>query len=86
MRRAQGYLVIVDPNERDPIERDTFTCSHCNTVVVVEFKAAPEDLGGFCRMCMKNICKNCLDKGCEPFEKKLLEMEARDRLRAALTS
>lgn len=85
MSRAQkGYLIITDPNASSPFERDTFTCSHCQKVVIVEFKANPDDLGGFCRLCMKSVCPNCVGKGCHPFEKKLEEMEAKDRFQRAL--
>ncbi len=84
MRRAQGYLVIVDPYAAKPLEHDTFTCHHCNVVVVVELKADPDKLGGFCRLCMKQICPTCLNGNCTPFEKKLEAIEARDRLTRAI--
>lgn len=77
MRRAQGYLVISSPNAPD-YERDTFTCVHCNVIVPVEPAPAPM-VGGFCRMCMANICDACCDQGCTPFEKKLKAIEARDK-------
>ncbi len=83
-RGQGGYLVITDPNAGTVKERDTFTCFHCNNIVIVEYKADPESLGGFCRLCMKNVCKNCLGQGCLPFEKKLEQMEAQDRFRRSL--
>lgn len=85
MRRAQGYATIVDP-DRPMVERDTFTCAHCNSIVTVEPMADPSTFGGFCCQCHKHICGSCADNGhCTPFEKKLEEMERRDRfVRAAL--
>lgn len=82
MRRAQGYAVWTDPSlDQITRERDTFTCAHCNKIVIVEPKADPASLGGFCRLCMKNVCGPCADQGkCEPFEKKLEKMEARARM------
>ena len=68
-----------------PIERDTFTCSHCNSIVIVTPKQSPAEAGGFCRMCMKPICGPCADEGCcVPFEKRLEEDERRYRLRQAV--
>jgi hypothetical protein len=87
MLRPGGYAVIVDPSLPKPIEQDTFTCSHCSKIVFV--KATPNlpkpDIGGFCRLCMKNVCGTCADKGnCDPFEKKLERMEQRDRFRKSI--
>jgi hypothetical protein len=83
MRRPGGYLHITEPGKPD-VERDTFTCGHCNAIVTVEPACDPSEAGGFCRMCMGHICGPCADLGsCEPFEKKLERMEARDRLRRA---
>lgn len=84
-RGQGGYLVITDPNAPHAKERDTFTCFHCNNIVIVEPRANPDSLGGFCRLCMKNVCTPCADAGaCVPFEKKLEQMEAQDRLRRSL--
>lgn len=75
MRNAQGYAVIVEP---DGIrESDTFTCNHCQHVVHVKAYADPAELGGFCTLCSKHICKYCLGKGCMPWEKKMELMERR---------
>lgn len=82
MRNAQGYLVITDPTKT--VECDTFTCHHCNRVVIVPPKAAPDTVGGFCRMCMKMVCPLCVDKGCTPFEKQMEAEERRDRLLTAV--
>lgn len=57
------------------ITRDTFTCTHCNTVVFVTPKMAPTEMGGYCASCHAPICKCCVGKPCVPFEKKLLAME-----------
>lgn len=81
MRKAGGYLVISDP-KHNVTEYDTFTCAHCNSVVIVKPKQDPSEMGGFCLACGKHICssKKCHAK-CAPFLKKLEIAENRDRLR-----
>lgn len=76
MRNPGGYCFSFDPSGIRQ-ESDTFTCFHCNKVVIVKPKCDPDDLGGVCRICMKMVCPECVDKGCSPFEKKLEAMEAR---------
>lgn len=86
MRKAQGYGVTFH-EDGSSSEEDSFTCCHCNMVCFVKpGHAVAADDGGFCRMCMRNICGPCADKGeCTPFEKKLEQMESRDRLFKAAT-
>jgi hypothetical protein len=81
MRNPGGYAFSFDPiGVRQ--EADTFTCNHCNRVVVVKPKCDPADLGGMCRLCMKMICPDCVNIGsCDPMEKKLERIEASDRAR-----
>lgn len=93
MRKAGGYAVIVSPVEAvanfDRLQRqrigagqteiDTFSCGHCGGIVHVMPRQDPTDLGGLCKQCMKLICPRCLDKGCEPLEKKLEAAEERER-------
>jgi len=62
----------------------TFTCCHCNNVTIVPPRAAADDLGGFCRQCMKQTCKACASGACVPFERKLEQIEARGRLLASM--
>ena len=84
MRRAQGYAITTEPGKGD-VEEDTFTCAHCNSIVFVKPFADPASFGGFCRMCMRHICGPCAGKHeCTPFEKKLEEMERRDRFLRAV--
>jgi len=79
MFRPGGYLYSFDPDGVRQ-EADTFSCSHCNRIVIVKPKCNPDELGGMCRLCMKMICPSCVDLGsCVPFEKKLEEQERRDR-------
>lgn len=81
MRNTQGYLVI--SGDAGVIsENDTFTCAHCNNIVIVPNKGTPP--GGFCQLCNKLVCDACSTKGCIPFEKKLEEMEARDRFHRSI--
>ena len=84
MHRAQGYAVITEPGRADA-ETDTFTCKHCNCVVFVKPYQDAAEMGGFCRLCMAHICAQCAATGaCDPFEKKLQRLEARDRLMRSL--
>lgn len=92
--RPGGYAVITSPepaklrlDSRDAkceevsegnTELDSFTCFHCSRVVHVKARQAPELLGGLCKICMKLICMHCVDKGCDPFEKKLERWEAKE--------
>lgn len=85
MRRPQGYLEITGNGPTIP--RDTFSCVHCNRIVVLQLPGNPiigagasVDLGGFCLKCMKNLCGPCADLGvCVPFEKRLQQQELRKR-------
>lgn len=81
-RAEQGVLEITDPHTT--ITRQTFTCCHCNNVTIIETRAAPDDCGGFCRLCMKPTCKACAAGACVPFERKLEAWEARGRLLASM--
>lgn len=79
--RAQGYAILTDP-EKPTVERDTYTCGHCNRVVFVPPRADPATLGGWCGGCTKLICPTCEAKkaqtrACEPFEKWLAQQERR---------
>lgn len=72
MRNPSGYLIITGETTR---EYDTFTCCHCNSIVVV--KKEKDDVG-FCTLCFKPICANCNKEGvCVPFERKLEKIEKR---------
>lgn len=74
--RAQGYACIIDP-DAGVRETDTHTCNHCQRLVHTPVNKKIEEVGDFCRGCMKVICLNCVGKGCAPFLKKLEQMEAR---------
>ena len=83
MRKPQGYSRWTDRvSGKLDQERDTFTCSHCSRVEIVEPFCDPADLGGFCTLCAKIICKHCADrmsKGekCLPFEERLERLDTR---------
>jgi len=93
MRKPGGYAVVTSPAggavsfDRRPrqalragaTETDTYTCGHCGRIVHVLPRQDPADLGGLCKQCMTLICPRCLDKGCEPLERKLERAEARER-------
>lgn len=74
MYKPGGHVFSVDYDGREEAV-DTVTCAHCCRIVKVRSKL--DDVGGFCRMCMKPVCAECVDKGtCTPFEKKLEAAEA----------
>jgi len=63
----------------------TFTCAHCNRVVIVPLRARPDECGGLCMIEFKPVCPECHQIGtCTPFEKRLEAHEARTRLLASL--
>lgn len=78
------------PRLRSFIERTTergtervpcYSCAHCNKIVIVE---TPDQPTGFCMLCFYPTCLKCGgSEKCEPFEKKLLAMEARGKLLAS---
>jgi hypothetical protein len=75
MRRPGGYAFSFDAGGVRQ-ESDTFTCAHCNRIVIVKPKCDPMDLGGMCRLCDKMLCPACVDLGrCDPLEKKLERAE-----------
>lgn len=80
MFRPGGYIFSFDAGGVRQ-EADTFTCCHCQKVVIVKPKCDVDDLGGMCRLCMKMICPACVDQPCTPFEKSLEREEARDLAR-----
>ena len=97
MRNPHGYTTVSgDLARKDPTlveqgfrhteaEIDTFRCEHCHRHVHVPVKGDPYDIGGFCRQCMEPICPKCVEKGtCTPWERKMEEAEARQRLRDAM--
>lgn len=84
MLRPQGYGVTTDP-VAGITEEDTYTCGHCNAVVFVKAKCAALEAPCPCRMCMRFCCPGCLARGgCDPFEKKMERLEARDRMLRAV--
>lgn len=80
MLRPGGYIIVASPEGCD-FEADTFTCSHCQQIVIVPVKASASDPGGWCGCCAKPVCGPCADTGvCTPWEKQMERMEARDRM------
>lgn len=86
--QAQGHshkdIAYGDVLMAPTIERDTFTCGHCQFIQHVHPKDRPEDVGGLCKVCDSLICPKCLTRfakhGCEPFLKKLEIIEHRERM------
>ena len=76
MPNAQGYATLSDP-DAGVKECDTFTCEHCNAIIHKPTSKKIEEVGDFCRQCMKMICLRCAGKGCTPFLKQLEHAEKR---------
>lgn len=76
-RRQGGEATVSDPDNMTT-RMATLCCGHCNRHVHVLPRMKPDDMGGFCRMCMKFICTECDNGTCTPFEKKLSAEEERD--------
>jgi hypothetical protein len=78
--RDQGLATWTFPDGR-VIEKATYTCCHCNSIVTVVAKADASTLGGWCGMCTKPTCSRpgCND-GCAPFERQMESAERRERM------
>lgn len=88
MRNPGGYRLITEDG-RANIENDTFTCHHCNGIVIVPPGQIMLTTGATCRACMRQVCDRCageMDRTlkCTPFEAKMERMESRDRLLRSL--
>lgn len=78
--RTVGTVLISEPG-KPQVEIKTFTCCHCNGIVMVEHKAGAAGSGGFCGQCWAPTCFACGKIGrCTPFERRLEKIEGRARL------
>lgn len=81
MTRSLGYIQIiggprssafVDPGMaalQSTGEADTYTCGHCQRVVIM---APGKQNEGMCRVCWRLVCKHCMKAGnCVPFEEEI---------------
>lgn len=85
MLRAGGYAALTDRETGQVKEADTFTCHHCQRIVIVKPGCDPVELGGHCKLCDELICPRCYGLGkCTPWEKQMELMEARERLYEAI--
>ena len=75
MLKPTGYGRYIGKPSVGEQEHDTFTCAHCNCIVIVKPLCDPASAGGHCKVCDGLLCPQCVGKGCKPFEKKLQEME-----------
>ena len=92
MRNPHGYAVITTPEparvnfdrfrseelSAGVVERDTFTCCHCNRIIHVKPMAPMDEFGSMCRNCMKMTCPACANGPCVPFAKRLEMAERRE--------
>lgn len=84
MNQARGLVTVTGPSGTVP--RETFTCCHCNGLDFVPEPGAAEI--GFCNRCFARECVPCAKKlngRCTPFERRLEQYEARQRLLVAVT-
>lgn len=82
-RKAGGYVIASGGPGPDE-EHDTIACHHCQRHIVIPPgppKADEGDLYGVCWTCDKFICPACAQLGrCQPWERQIEAMEARDRM------
>ena len=98
MRNPGGYFISVDPDpakgmgQKATTESDTFTCFHCQRIVMVPPLCAANDMpGAMCWGCGGLICNECdaerqRTNTCNHIEKQLEVWEDRDRFRRELGS
>jgi hypothetical protein len=80
----QGYASITEPGKAIR-EADTMSCAHCNRIVHVPVNRKIEEVGDFCRSCMKVICLRCADlRVCTPLMRRIEQAEERDYRRNQL--
>lgn len=94
-RPSLGWCEITDPGGKQyKVEYDTIMCNHCQRVICVKpgtgqsvYLYFRKDLpvlevdGAFCIRCMHPICPKCCEDGrCQPWERQIEEIEARDRM------
>ena len=87
--RRKGFFLTEDVATGKLIEKETFTCGHCQHVTIVEFSQRLDDVGCFCSACMRPCCKKCSakmagDGPCEVWEKQFDRQEARARSLASM--
>lgn len=83
MLRPQGYGIIIDP-ELPPVEHDTFTCSHCNKIVIVPPGWRPENMPSMCKGCSGYLCLACWNlrmrgADCVTWKQQIDRIEARNQ-------
>ena len=92
MKKPEGLATIFSPTDsvanltgrgmvevkEGIFESATTSCGHCQKIIHVPPRAHPNFLS-MCRVCMRVICEECSAKGCEPWEKKIEQMEERER-------
>lgn len=79
MRNPGGYFIGVGP-EGVVAEADSYSCKHCNRIVLVKPRCDPADVGGLCKVCMGLTCPECTAKGtCVTWEEQMKRIENRDR-------
>lgn len=85
MRHPHGYSVTADVDTGRQVESDVVTCCHCQKVCEVP----PGPMTGFpwCFKCGRPTCQSlaCIAR-CDPWERRLERMEARERFHRAMES
>lgn len=63
----------------------TITCSHCQRIVSYSTRQELDERADICLTCMALCCLPCKEQGgCTPWEKKMEQMEHRDRMLRAM--
>lgn len=83
LRHAHSYAVLTAADGTRQ-EYDRLSCCHCKVFWTVQPGSGNQR--GYCTMCSAVTCGAVACQPCVPFEKKLLALEARERLMAALRS
>lgn len=80
MLKSGGTATITEADGTVSRKNDTFSCGHCNQIVLVPPGTVSLTVGGTCRACMHHICDGCIEEmertlRCVPLEERLRQME-----------
>lgn len=87
--RRKGFFLTEDPGTGKLVEKETYSCGHCQRHTILEHSDRLDDVGVYCLACERPCCKGCADKMakggmCETWEAKFDRIEARARARASM--
>lgn len=87
--RRKGFFTTEDPNTGQIVEKETYSCGHCQHTTILEHSQRLDDVGMYCLACARPCCKGCAEKMahgamCETWEAKFDKIEARARSLASM--